>query len=111
MQQWFTLNDPTMEESLHEVPLFCEFAGLNGDTPLPTRPRSFGFTGCWKSNKLAPQILVLVNEMLGAKGVMLRAGTVVDAMLIAVPSSTKNASGECGPQMDRARKATSGTSV
>jgi IS5 family transposase len=38
-------------------------------------------------------MLALVNELLRAKGLMLRAGTVVDATLIAAPSSTKNASG------------------
>lgn len=27
MQQWFTLSDPAMEEALHDVPLFREFAG------------------------------------------------------------------------------------
>ena len=35
MQQGFTLSDPAMEESLHDVPLLREFAGLNWDTPVP----------------------------------------------------------------------------
>ena len=29
MQQWFGLFDPTMEEALHDTPLYCEFAGLD----------------------------------------------------------------------------------
>jgi transposase, IS5 family len=29
MPQWFTLSDPAMEEALHDVPLFREFAGLD----------------------------------------------------------------------------------
>ena len=29
MQQWFTPSDPAMEEALHDVPLFREFAGLD----------------------------------------------------------------------------------
>lgn len=28
MQQWFNLSDPAMEDALHDVPLFREFAGL-----------------------------------------------------------------------------------
>ena len=28
MQQWFTLSDPAMEEALHDIALFREFAGL-----------------------------------------------------------------------------------
>ena len=35
MQQWFTLSDPAMEEALHDVPLFREFAGLTWETRLP----------------------------------------------------------------------------
>lgn len=54
--------------------------------------------------KLAPQILVLINELLSAKGLLLRAGTVVDTTLIAAPSSTKNASGERDPQMKQSKK-------
>jgi IS5 family transposase len=30
MQQWFTLSDPAMEEALHDMPLFRDFAGLGG---------------------------------------------------------------------------------
>ncbi len=30
MQQWFNLSDPAMEDALHDVPLFREFAGLGG---------------------------------------------------------------------------------
>ena len=37
---------------------------------------------------------MLVNDLLRAKWLMLRAGTVVDATLIAAPCSTKNASVE-----------------
>lgn len=104
MQQWFTLSDPAMEESLHDVPLFREFAGLNWDTPLPDETTILRFRRLLEEHKLAPQILALVNELLGAKGLMLRAGTVVDATLIAAPSSTKNASGERDLQMKQSKK-------
>jgi hypothetical protein len=30
MQQWFNLSDPAMEEALHDMPLFRDFAGLGG---------------------------------------------------------------------------------
>src|SRR3990167_10388105 len=29
MQQWFGLSDPAMEEALHDVSLYCEFARLD----------------------------------------------------------------------------------
>ena len=104
MQQWFTLSDPAMQESLHDVPLFREFAGLSWDTPVPDETTILRFRRLLEQHKLSAQILALVNELLGAKGLMLRAGTVVDATLIAAPSSTKNASGERDPQMKQSKK-------
>ena len=53
---------------------------------------------------MEPQILAVVNELLGAKGLLLRTGTAVDATLIPAPSSTKNASGERDPEMKQSQK-------
>ena len=104
MQQWFGLSDPAMEEALHDVPLFREFAGLNWDTAVPDETTILRFRRLLEDHKLSAQILALVNELLGAKGLLLRAGTVVDATLIAAPSSTKNASGQRDPQMKQSKK-------
>ena len=83
MQQWFTLSDPAMEEALHDVPLFREFAGLNWDTPVPDETTILRFRRLLEEHKLSAEILALINELLSAKGLLLRAGTVVDATLIA----------------------------
>jgi IS5 family transposase len=105
MQQWFTLSDPAMEEALHDVPLFREFSGLdNWTTRLPDESTILRFRHLLEKHKLAAQILVVVNDLLRAKGLMLKAGTVVDATLIAAPSSTKNASGERDPEMHQSKK-------
>ena len=50
------------------------------------------------------QILATVNATLAAKGLLLKSGTVVDATLIAAPSSTKNSSGERDPEMHQTKK-------
>ena len=50
----------------------------------------------------------MVNDILQAKGLLLRTGTAVDATLIAAPSSTKNVEGERDPQMQQAKKAKKG---
>ena len=105
MQQWFTLSDPAMEEALHDVPLFREFSGLdNWTTRLPDESTILRFRHLLEKHKLAAQILVVVNDLLRAKGLLLKAGTVVDATLIAAPSSTKNASGERDPEMHQSQK-------
>ena len=105
MQQWFTLSDPAMEEALHDVPMFRDFAGLGGwSERLPDESTILRFRHLLEQHKLAPQVLQTVNELLRAKGLMLRAGTVVDATLIAAPSSTKNNSGQRDPEMHQSKK-------
>ena len=105
MQQWFTLSDPAMEEALHDTPLLREFAGLdNWTTRLPDETTILRFRHLLEKHKLAPQILAVINDLLRAKGLMLRAGTAIDATLIAAPSSTKNASGERDPEMHQSKK-------
>jgi IS5 family transposase len=104
MQQWFTLSDPAMEEALHDVPLFREFAGLNYGMRLPDESTILRFRHMLEKHKLAEQILCTVNEMLQAKGLLLKSGTVVDATLIAAPSSTKNDSGKRDPEMHQTKK-------
>ncbi|WP_374491773.1 IS5 family transposase [Brachymonas sp.] len=104
MQQWFTLSDPAMEEALHDVPLFREFANLGWDKRLPDESTILRFRHLLEAHKLAEPILATVNELLRDKGLMLKAGTVVDATLIAAPSSTKNQSGERDPEMHQAKK-------
>ena len=105
MQQWFTLSDPAMEEALHDVPMFRDFAGLGGfSQALPDESTILRFRHLLERHKLAPQILQTVNELLQSKGLLLRAGTVVDATLIAAPSSTKNNSGERDPEMHQSKK-------
>ena len=105
MQQWFTFSDPAMEEALHDVALLREFAGLdNWSTRLPDESTILRFRHLLEQHKLAAQMLVVINDMLATKGLMLRTGTVVDATLISAPSSTKNASGERDPAMHQTKK-------
>ena len=105
MQQWFNLSDPAMEEALHDMALFRDFAGLgNWNEPVPDETTILRFRRVLEKHKLAPKILETINDLLRNKGLMLRAGTVVDATLIAAPSSTKNAQGERDPEMKQSKK-------
>jgi len=105
LQQWFGLSDPAMEEALHDVPLYREFAKL-GDARarLPDETTLLRFRHLLERHNLAPDMLRLVNDLLLAKGLMLRTGTAVDATLISAPSSTKNADGERDPEMKQTKK-------
>ena len=105
MQQWFSLSDPAMEEALHDVPLYCEFARLDaGITRLPDESTILRFRHLLEEQGLSQQIMDTINAILASKGLMLKVGTVVDATLIAAPSSTKNSRGERDPEMHQTKK-------
>ncbi len=48
--------------------------------------------------------MAAINATLAQKGLLLKTGTVVDATLIAAPSSTKNKDGERDPEMHQTKK-------
>ena len=105
LQQWFGLSDPAMEKALHDVSLYCEFARLDpGAMRLPDETTILRFRHLLEANNLSIELLTTINATLAAKGLMLKTGTVVDATLIAAPSSTKNSSGERDPEMYQTKK-------
>ncbi len=104
LQQWFGLSDLAMEEALFETALYREFAGLSSVERIPDRVSILRFRHLLEEHQLAPKILAVVNATLADKGLMLKQGTVVDATLIAAPSSTKNQDGERDPEMHQTKK-------
>ena len=105
LQHWFGLSDPAMEEALHDVPLYLEFAGLStGASRIPDETTILRFRHLLQEHDLAVDMLRVVNDILEAKGLLMRTGTAVDATLIAAPSSTKNDSGERDPEMKQTKK-------
>ena len=105
LQQFFGHSDPAMEEALHDIPLYREFAQLDaGITRLPDESTILRFRHMLEQNDLGVQILAAVNAKLIDRGLMLKTGTVVDATLIAAPSSTKNSTGERDSEMHQTKK-------
>lgn len=63
-----------MEEALHDMALFRDFAGLGGwDERVPDEStilrfsETYGFRRMLEKHKLAPQVLQTINELLQAK--------------------------------------------
>ena len=104
MQQWFTLSDPGMEEAFFDTPLYREFAQLEEFGRLPDESTILRFRHRLEKHKLAEQILATVNELLIQRGLLLKAGTAVDATLIAAPTSTKNKDKTRDPEMHSSKK-------
>ena len=110
LQQWFGLSDLAAEEALFEMVIYREFVGLSGTNRIPdwVSILRFGKTPnprhLFEEHGLSWRILQLINDKLSAQGLMLKSGTVVDATLIAAPSSTKNRGGGRDPEVDQTKK-------
>ena len=105
LQQWFGLSDPAMEEALHDIALYCQFARLDpGGMRLPDESTILRFRHLLEEHDLSIQLMATINATLATKGLMLKTGTVVDATLVAAPSSTKNSRGERDPEMHQTKK-------
>ena len=104
LQQWYALSDPAMEEALYDTPVMRRFAQLGGLADIPDETTILNFRRLLETHGLAAQMLAQVNRHLARKGLSLRGGTIVDATIIAAPSSTKNQDGERDPQMHQTKK-------
>jgi IS5 family transposase len=104
LQNWFGLSDPAMEEALYEIASMRQFARLTLTQPIPDETTILNFRRLLETNELAPQIFERVNAYLSRKKLLLKRGSIVDATIIAAPSSTKNADGERDPEMHQTKK-------
>jgi transposase, IS5 family len=105
LQQWFGLSDPAMEEALQDIPMYWQFAQLDpGLSRLPDESTILRFRHLLEANNLSLQIMATINALLTQRGLLLKTGTVVDATLIAAPSSTKNKDHARDPEMHSSKK-------
>ena len=105
LQQWYSLSDPAMEEALIEVPTMRRFAGIELISDrIPDETTILAFRHLLEKHELGEQIFETVKAHLSAQGMTMRQGTIVDATLIAAPSSTKNKAGKRDPEMHQTKK-------
>ena len=104
LQQWFGLSDLGAKEALFETSFYRAFVGISGTQRIPDRVSILRFRHLLEEHELSSRILQIINAKLAANGLLLKTGTVVDATLIAAPSSIKNLSGERDPEMHQTKK-------
>src|SRR5574338_22479 len=94
LQQWFNLSDPLAEDTIYDSESMRRFARVElGDDKIPDESTILRFRHLLEKHRLTEAIFEAVGDLLAEKRLMLRAGTIVDATIIAAPSSTKNATG------------------
>jgi len=105
LQHWFNLSDPAVEEALYDSRAMREFVGIDlGREPAPDETTICKFRHRLEAHALGKKILSTVNAHLASQGFKVSTGTIVDATIIAAPSSTKNSSGQRDPEMHQTKK-------
>ena len=105
MQHWFGYSDPAMEEALYDIPLLRQFARLDAfEEVMPDETTILRFRHLLEHHELAGSIFAEVQALLSEKGILMKKGTIVDATLIAAPSSTKNKEKQRDPEMTSSKK-------
>jgi transposase, IS5 family len=105
VQHWFNLSDPGAEDALYESPALRRFTGVDlGRAAAPDETTMLRFRHLLEEHELCGRILDTVNLYLERQGIRITTGTIVDATIIAAPSSTKNARGERDAEMHQTRK-------
>jgi IS5 family transposase len=105
LQHWFNLSDPGAEDALYESPVLRAFAGVDlGRAAAPDETTILNFRHLLEAHDLCGKIFDAVNLYLERKGIRISTGTIVDATIIAAPSSTKNEKKERDPEMHQTKK-------
>ena len=105
LQHWFNLSDPGAEEALYDSRAMREFVGIDlAREPVPDETTICKFRHLMEKHNLGDQLFHLVNEYLQEGGLKLSRGTIVDATIIHVASSTKNQKKQRDPEMHQTRK-------
>ena len=105
LQQWFNLSDPAVEESLYDSRAMRQFVGIDlGCEPVPDETTICKFRHLLEAHQLGEQLFARIGEYLAAQGVTVSRGTIVDATIIAAPSSTKNRTKKRDPEMHQTKK-------
>src|SRR3954447_556842 len=105
LQVWFSLSDEGVEDAIYDSYAMRKFLGLDFTTEqVPDATTLLHFRHLLEREQLGRKLFQLQNEIFEQQGWIMRGGSIVDATIIAAPSSTKNATGERDPEMHQTRK-------
>jgi transposase, IS5 family len=79
---WYGLGDPELEATLSDRLSFRRFAGLALDAPVPDHSSLWRFRDQLRRLDLAEALFAEVNRQLERRGLVVKAGTLVDASLV-----------------------------
>jgi transposase, IS5 family len=105
VQQWYSLADEALEDALYDSQALRDFVGIDlSRESVPDATTLLKFRRLLQDNDLTRALFDEINAHLTYQGLLMRAGTIVDATIIAAPSSTKNEGKTRDPDMHQTKK-------
>lgn len=105
LQVWFTLSDEMLEDSIYDSQSMRKFVGINFlEENVPDATTLLKFRHLLEKHELTKKMFSQINDALSKSGCLMKEGTIVDATIIAAPSSTKNKENQRDPEMHQTKK-------
>jgi len=105
LQAWFSLSDEGVEDAIYDSYAMRKFMRVDfAVEQVPDATTLLHFRHLLEEHQLGEKLFAAQNEIFEREGWIMRGGSIVDATIIAAPSSTKNASGTRDPQMHQTKK-------
>jgi len=89
LQKWFHLSDPQAEEQLNDRVSFRRFVGLRGEEAAPDETTIVVFRNRLREADLDRKLFDLVNRSIAQRGLLVKEGTLVDALILEAPKGRK----------------------
>ena len=105
LQQWYGLADEALEDAIYDSQAMRTFAGIDLSVEaVPDATTLLNFRHLLEAPELTRRLFEEVGALLEERRLLMKEGTMVDATIIAAPSSTKNARRERDPEMHQTKK-------
>ena len=105
LQVWFSLSDEGVEDAVYDSYAMRRFLGLDfAHEQVPDATTLLAFRHLLEEHRLGERLFAAQQQMFEEQGWIMRGGSIVDATIIAAPSSTKNSSGTRDPEMHQTKK-------
>lgn len=105
LQQWYNLSDPGVEEAIYDRNSFQKFLKIDLlANNVPDETTILNFRHLLENHKLQVKFFDVIKNILDEKGLIVKNGTITDAVIINAPSSTKNKDKKRDEEMTSTKK-------
>ena len=105
LQVWYNLSDELTEETIYDSHAMKEFVRIDFmEEDVPDATTLLLFRHLLEENGLQKKLFERINVILEENGMLWHGGSIVDAVIIEAPSSTKNSGKSRDPEMKQTKK-------